>query len=118
MKNTILEGNRGQNCALGVFYPGDEYRFSWNVSDDGSCDQNQVTGSDNLHYTAAHLMPLGDWGGPTPTHKPDYNSPVIDRTINDPVCSVYEYDQRMLKRKFAFQGGKAHCDTGAVELQW
>lgn len=118
MKNTVLDGNHGLNCAIQDFYEGDMYRFYWNVSDDGFCDHDKIIASNNLHFTPAHLWHLNDWGGPTLTHKPDYHSPVIDRTLDSLACYGSEHDQRFLKRRFAFYSDKAYCDTGAVELQW
>lgn len=60
----------------------------------------------------AGLLPLGDYGGPTPTHYPAPDSPARNRTLFDCLdAPVDGIDQRGELRPF----GKS-CDAGAVEF--
>ena len=70
------------------------------------------------HYGASlHLLPLGDYGGPTFTMPPEYrpDNVVIDNPRAHPNCQ--SFDQRGVVRP---QNGDndhiATCDTGAVEV--
>jgi CSLREA domain-containing protein len=74
-------------------------------------------GPDDLAGTAAQpldprLSPLGDHGGPTPTHVPLPDSPAVDL----PSASCPGADQRGRPRPADGDlDGTAHCDAGAVE---
>jgi CSLREA domain-containing protein len=74
-------------------------------------------GPTDLAGTAANpldprLSPLGDHGGPTPTHLPLPGSPAIDAIVE--TCPV-PTDQRGAPRP-ASQEGLTACDAGAVEV--
>lgn len=62
------------------------------------------------------LAPLGDYGGPTPTHALLFGSPALDAA--DPSCpgDISITDQRGVARPFDGDGlDGARCDVGAVE---
>jgi len=60
------------------------------------------------------LAPLGDYGGPTPTHVLNEDSPAVDA---GPAESCTAADQRGLSRPIDGNGdGIRGCDAGAVEL--
>jgi hypothetical protein len=85
-----------------------------------SCTITGNTGR-NLYTVDPDLAPLGDNGGPTETHLPLPESPVLDHgstacldAEGDPLTS----DQRGFIRPVDIDGnGSAHCDIGAVEVQ-
>jgi hypothetical protein len=110
VRHSILAGNR-INCAAsdsGALIMQD------NLFDDDSCPHG---GGNDLSLVApAFLSPLGDHGGPTPTHRPMVNSPALD-FIAEADCPDDEFDQRLKKRNVAFTGGEARCDLGSVELE-
>lgn len=108
--NTVMSGN-GHDCGLTSFGT-----FAWNVVADGSC-QGQYPGNNNLYGTAPRLSALGHHGGPTQTHRPLPDSPLVDRTLNMLLCDAYDTDQRALPRNVAYRPGPVRCDTGSVELE-
>jgi beta-glucanase (GH16 family) len=106
LANTIFTGNQWYACerfasgtAANVISGGH------NVVQDGSC--NPVA-SDQIVWDA-RIGPLGDNGGPTPTHALLAGSPAIDAG-EDAACPAT--DQRGVARP---QG--AHCDVGSFELE-
>lgn len=66
------------------------------------------------------LMPLAHSGGFAQTHLLKVGSPLIDAAnpggCFDPEGHDLVEDQRGESRPFAFKGGEARCDVGAVEL--
>jgi len=90
------QATSGPNCSTGVVSLG------FNLSSDDSCSFNQTGDVEN---TSADLAPLAFNGGPTPTHKPNLGSPVIDTG-----SGCLPLDQRGVSRPL---GGD--CDRGAVE---
>jgi hypothetical protein len=73
--------------------------------------------ADNNRIAPALLSALGDHGGPTPTHRPRADSPLIDAGTNT-FCEESQTDQRGLPRIADFPGvPMAACDVGAVELE-
>lgn len=71
-----------------------------------------ILGAGNLvNNSFPGLVPLGNWGGPTPTMPPMFGSPVIDAGL-DSVSSFLSVDQRGYARLSG-----AHVDIGAVEAQ-
>lgn len=77
------------------------------------CGQSGAAPTDRLGVDPL-LGPLGDNGGPTPTHAPSQFSPAIDggapEGCRDPAGRVIAIDQRGLPRVVG-----AACDIGAVE---
>jgi CSLREA domain-containing protein len=107
MWRSIVTGNtaaRGPDC-FGM----DAIRDSYNVFgiDDGGCNHDPT---DRAGTPASpldpKLTPLGDHGGPTPTHALLAGSPAID---NAPVSGCLAADQRGRTRPAGL------CDAGAVE---
>jgi hypothetical protein len=103
--NSVIGDNGTVACFLGTFGGGAVSITSGghNVFTDGSCSPagtDQVAG-------AALLAPLGDNGGPTPTHLPLAGSPAID-SADAALCPAT--DQRGVTRPQA-----PGCDVGAVE---
>jgi len=103
--NSVVGHNQGIGCVVGAFGSGPVSLTSGghNVATDATCapvPTDQVVGS-------ALLGPLGDNGGPTPTHALLPSSPAIDAA--DPaLCPAT--DQRGVARP---QG--AACDVGSFE---
>jgi hypothetical protein len=105
LANSVIAHNQDAGCFVGAFGGGAVSLTSGghNVSTDGTCApaaSDQVVG-------IALLGPLGDNGGPTPTHALLSGSPAID-TAAAALCPAT--DQRGVARP---QG--AGCDAGAVE---
>jgi hypothetical protein len=103
--NSVIGENQGIGCFVGAFGGGPVSLTSGghNVLTDATCapgPTDQVVGS-------ALLGPLGDYGGPTPTHALLPGSPAIDAA--DPALCP-PTDQRGIPRP---QG--AACDVGSVE---
>lgn len=97
--NSIMAYNANGNCGSNVTSLGH------NLDSDGSCN---LTAPGDLSSVDPLLGPLQDNGGPTMTHAPLPDSPVINATNNTPCPDV---DQRGVPRP---QG--VTCDIGAVEL--
>ena len=102
LQNTVLAGN-GPTDSCAVFNTGSFISQDFNLSDDATCNLNQ---GNDLVNTPANLAPLGDYGGPTQTHRPLTGSPAIDSAN----C-VNSADQRGVSRP---QNGD--CDRGSVEV--
>jgi len=102
VQNTIfgLTGD-GAACYAGVPLVSGGY----NLERDESCG---LTGATDQQNTDPLLGPLADNGGPTQTHLPQTDSPVIDVIPDD--CPAT--DQRGLARPRG-----AACDMGAVEVE-
>lgn len=115
MKNVALSSNNFSNC----FISDDNenlYQMDWNVSSDTSCNPSGLGGANTMHNAPLYFSTLGNWGGPTLTHRPQTNAPVIDRTPTS-LCESYDEDQRLSGRMVAYAGGEPRCDTGSVELE-
>lgn len=101
--NTIIAGNRnGANCShsgTAIFNSN-----GFNLSSDSSCP---TEAEGDLNDIDPLLGPLGDYGGPTPTHSLSFLSPAID-AARDSECPGS--DQRGVPRP---QGSR--CDIGAFE---
>jgi CSLREA domain-containing protein len=79
--------------------------LGYNIAGDNSC---ALSAASDRNATDPQLGPLGDNGGPTPTHAPLNGSPAID-AIPIANCSL-TVDQRGISRP-----QRAACDIGAVE---
>lgn len=85
----------------------------YNLDSDGSC---ALSGTGDQSNVEAMIGPLGDNGGPTPTHPLLFGSAALDAA--DPICpsDASSTDQRGVSRPFEGDGvGDARCDVGAVE---
>ena len=71
------------------------------------CNLTELNDSPNVTIEELALAPLGDYGGPTPTHPPLPESVVIDTAIS--TCEID--DQRSELRDDGM------CDSGSVEIQ-
>lgn len=117
LRNSVVSGDAG-SPACDVDATDDDVLFvsEANVYNDMSCISDTVIDG-SLHSTDANLSPLGMWGGPTPTHTPLPDSPVIDNATAD-LCQDDATDQRGLLRPVAYERNvEPRCDTGAVELE-
>ena len=118
--NTIVAGNTADSSVpdCGGSFTSEDYNLigdatGWNAS--GATAHN-ITG------VAAGLGPLQDNGGPTPTHRPLYNSPAVDKGKSVNAGFGVLNDQRGLPRPVNFTevadaAGGDGSDIGAVELQ-
>ncbi len=101
--NSIVAYNNspaGGNCAGAPVASGDT-----NLSSDATC---ALYATHDLSNTNPLLGPLGDHFGPTPTHLPQPDSPVVDHGA---CFAVAPTDQRGVTRP---QGSR--CDIGSVEV--
>ncbi|MCG8456172.1 MAG: hypothetical protein MI919_07810, partial [Holophagales bacterium] len=97
-------GNEG-NC-----FPDLGIADKHNLSGDASCG---FTGATDLELTDPRLFPLAWAGGPTPSHVPAPDSPLLDAALE---AFCIEVDQRGVARPVDGDGvDGAECDIGAVE---
>ena len=106
LRNTILAGDSGTECALGTATLGDQ---GGNISTDGSCGLTAATSRNGIPVAALDLGPLADNGGPTQTIALLPGSVATDGGV---ACPPPAADQRGVPRP---QG--AACDSGAFELE-
>ena len=100
--NSIIADNTGDDCSgAGLFNS-----LGHNIDGDGTCN---LTAPSDQPSTDPQLAPLGDYGGPTPTHALLPGSPAIDQIA--PLNCGLETDQRGVDRP---QGET--CDIGAYEV--
>ncbi len=114
--NTIIAGNRPENCA----FDGDGYidSLGYNLSDSHEC---RLYGQGDLMDSDPLMLELADNGGQTNTHAIEGSSPAID--AGDPEgCSgvdgeSLDTDQRGFVRPVDGTGdGTVRCDIGAFEF--
>jgi len=106
VKNTILANNTSGNCSGLVASTGH------NLDNGTSCG---LSGAGDLSGVDPKLRPLGNHGGPTPTHDLAVSSPALDAGDN---AGCPDTDQRGLPRPKDGNGdGTVVCDIGAVEVQ-
>ena len=116
LRNSILASNR-LHIPLGTGHDGQGSV----VSQDYNLIQNTnglaVTGqtAHNIVGLNPLLLPLGNYGGPTPTHNLQTNSPAIDAGN----CGDIPFDQRGIFRPidvFGIPDASDSCDIGAIEF--
>jgi hypothetical protein len=104
LRNTLLD-NKGQRNGSGPFAS-----LGGNLDSGTSCNFGDLDQSD----VKPLLLKLKNWGGFTPTHALDADSPAIDRGT-DSGCPPA--DQRGQERVDVFGVGDfALCDSGAFEF--
>lgn len=102
---TIIANNAGKQCRNGTSINDQGY----NLISDEHCP---ITASTSITGTDPLLMPLGDYGGETLTHKPLIGSPVIDAIPNGVAeCGTTITTDQMGQARPKDSG----CDIGAVE---
>ncbi|MBN1920935.1 MAG: tandem-95 repeat protein [Anaerolineae bacterium] len=122
--NSLIGGN--SDNSTGTVHPdcsGTYTSYGYNLIRDATGCSGFVTVYDQTGTAGTplepYLLPLGDYGGATPTHAPRYStryqSPAVDAGTT---TSCPATDQRGVARPIDRDGdGTAECDIGAVELE-
>lgn len=99
----IIANNNSSDCSGWMIDGG------YNLASDATC---KLVNSSSLNETDPKLLPLGNYGGPTPTVALATDSPAIDHNpAGSPTACGQATDQRGVARP---QGGA--CDIGAFEF--
>jgi hypothetical protein len=122
LRNTIVSGNSLPECRIhynGISPDGD-ITGAGNLVGDNSCNLWPAgpggTGSGNLLGGDPGLLPLGDYGGETPTHALLPGSLAIDAGY---LQFCLKADQRGVARPIdGDQDGETRCDIGAYEFSF
>lgn len=114
VRNSVIAKSVGANCS-GVPL----VSAGHNLSDDATC---ALGGAGDSNGVDARLAPLGASGGPTLTHVPYTNSPLVDAAnpsgCTSPSGTALSTDQRgtgFPRSKDGNGDSLARCDIGAVE---
>lgn len=119
VRNSIFFSDSGSiaNCIIHENESDVSFVTAYNIYSDNSCVSSDTFFDGSQHNADPGLSELGNWGGPTPTHKPLPGSIAIDRAPAS-LCAQDGTDQRGLPRPVAHIGNvEPRCDTGAVELE-
>ena len=109
LTNTLLVGS----CEPGL--PGSWSSGGGNLESPGdSCGLDPSV--DQTNVTDAKLLPLGNYGGATPSHMPQADSPAVDDPMGA-TTSCPSYDQRLGPNRPQDGNGDGFfaCDIGAIE---
>jgi uncharacterized repeat protein (TIGR01451 family)/CSLREA domain-containing protein len=115
--SSIVALNLGGDCSSPAGITSEDYNYSSDASCGFTMSNDQPDAGDPL------LGPLDDNGGPTDTHLPASDSPVVDAAeTGTPDCQAggetVERDQRGEIRPESFFGEEERCDIGSVELEF
>lgn len=118
LQNSILAGNTdtgGETNDCGVDQEGTLTSLGNNVIQDIAACPISGAATDDIYNTNAELFPLNDNGGPTASHYPKVNSPVLD-AANSSACP--EVDQRGASRpEDGNNDATSICDIGSIEAR-
>jgi hypothetical protein len=107
LTNSLVANNAERQCSSGGILSAGH-----NLSSDFFCSLMQPGDQQGVNPL---LMPLGDYGGTTPTHALRPGSPAIEGGSN---ANCLATDQRGVARPFdGNNSGTAVCDIGAVEAE-
>jgi CSLREA domain-containing protein len=96
-------------------YPENFSTLGGNIGEPSNTCGFDTTAGDIVLDSDPILLPLGDYGGPTPTAPPGLLSRAVDYGINNP--SNPDVDQRGVERPQAVKGIVPAYDIGAVERE-
>jgi len=101
---TLVQKNPGGDCSAGSTV----VSLGYNMAGDGSCP---FGAAGDAASTDAHLQPLADNGGDTPTMALAATSPAVDRIPGDLCAEAVDQDDVTRPQHYS-------CDVGAFERVW